>query len=461
MRLVIAFCCFLAASAHGQEPPLASSPPMGWNSWDAYGLTLDEREFKANAAVLAGLRSFGWKYAVIDEGWYMANPFVEGLEARQYQLNEHGLLIPAAGHFPSTGHGAGFKPLADWTHAHGLKIGIHIVRGIPKEAVRRNTAIAGTNFHATDAADTSDTCPWDDGNYGVRDNAAGQAYYDSMLKLYAGWGIDYLKVDCIADHPYKPTEIRQIATAIKSTGRAIVLSLSPGPTHLSHAEEVGRYAQMWRISNDIWDGWTFTYKKPNDDFPAGVVTAFDNLAKWSAYARPGNWPDADMLPFGSLTPHPGWGDARKSRLTQEEQRTQFALWAMAGSPLILGAQLTSLDAHTRALITHRALIAVSQHSASRHPVENLPAGFEHARVWLAQQEGDPGKAHTTVAIFNLDDRPARLVATWTQLGAGPGPRAARNLYDGRLARNSAGMDLELPAHGSVLYSLDALRAKTP
>ena len=108
-----------------------------------------------------------------------------------------------------------------------------------------------------------------------------------MLKQYAGWGLDFIKVDCISDHPYKASEIRQIATAIKHSGRPIVLSLSPGPTQLAHAAEVAEYSQMWRISNDIWDGWSFPPVKPGDDFPNGIVTAFDNLAKWSAARQAG------------------------------------------------------------------------------------------------------------------------------------------------------------------------------
>ncbi len=132
--------------------------------------------------------------------------------------------IPDPARFPSAANGAGFKPLADWLHAQGLKFGIHIVRGIPRQVVAANLPIAGTSFHAADAADTSSPCPWDDGNWGIKDNAAGQAYYDSMLRLYASWGLDFLKVDCISDHPYRPTEIRQIAEAIRKSGRPIVLS---------------------------------------------------------------------------------------------------------------------------------------------------------------------------------------------------------------------------------------------
>lgn len=422
---------------------LAPTPPMGWNSWDAYGFTITEADFKANAKVLAQLRQFGWIYAVIDEGWYMGNPAGANLGQRDYKLDAHGLLAPSLDRFPSSKGGVGLAPLAAWTHSQGLKFGIHIVRGIPKQAVKDNVPIAGSNFHASDAADTADVCPWDDGNYGIRDNAAGQAYYDSMLKLYSDWGLDFIKVDCISDHPYEATEIRQIATAIKHSGRPIVLSLSPGPTQLSHAAEVTRYSQMWRISNDIWDGWSFTPTKPGDDFPNGIVTAFDNLARWSPHTRSGNWPDADMLPWGALKPNPGWGTARQSGLTHDEQQTQFLLWSIARSPLILGANLTQLDEFTRVLITNRALIEVNQKSQSSHPVTKLPAGLENIRVWVADG--------AVVALFNLSAQPAAVQASWTELGLGAGSHSVRNLLDGKTSAASSEVKVSLPGHGSVIY----------
>jgi len=240
---------------------------MGWNSWDAYGLTIDETDYRANTTVLAGLKQYGWEYSVIDEGWYMQDPFADKVENRRYVWDANGVLIPVTNRFPSAADGAGFKPLADWVHAQALKFGIHIVRGIPRGVVNQNLPIAGSNFHAVDAADKDSPCPWDEGNWGVRDNAAGQAYYDSMLKLYASWGLDYIKVDCISDHPYRPSEIRQIAEAIKKTGRPILLSLSPGPTQLDHAAEVAKYAQMWRISDDHWMSGPSPIKWARASFP--------------------------------------------------------------------------------------------------------------------------------------------------------------------------------------------------
>jgi hypothetical protein len=447
-RIHVAALLLLAAlaAAPAQARTAAPTPPMGWNSWDAYGFTIDEAEFKANARVLAGL-GHGWNTAVIDEGWYMDNPFGETLAARAYQVNAHGLLIPDTGRFASSAKGAGFKPLADWAHAHGLKFGIHIVRGIPKQAVRANLPIASSHFRAADAADTADTCPWDDGNYGVRDNAAGQAYYDSMIRLYAKWGVDFLKVDCIADHPYKASEIRQIAKAIHESGRPIVLSLSPGPTQLSHADEISRYAQMWRISNDVWDGWRFAHHS-DDGFPNGVANAFDYLAKWNAHRRPGRWPDADMLPFGVLKPHPGWGAPRVSRLSHDETRTQFTLWAIARSPLILGANLTRLDAFTRALITNPAIIALNQEGRGAHPLANLPPGLAHMRVWETQLHGK-----TVLALFNLDDAPFPLHVRWTQLGLPRATYTAQDLWSGRSMTGAGPSNVSVPAHGTVVYRL--------
>ena len=316
----------LAAAASAAAQRVAQTPPMGWNSWDAFGFTINEADFKANAAVLAGLKQYGWKYAVLDEGWYMENPLGDELETRQYRLNAHGLLVPVVSRFPSAAGGRGFKPLADWVHEQGLKFGIHIVRGIPKHAVRDNLAIANSAFRAVDAADAADTCPWDDGNYGVRNTKAGQAYYDSMLRLYAGWGLDFLKVDCIADNPYKESEIRQIAAAIQRTGRPIVLSLSPGPTNVAHAVELRRFAQMWRVINDMWDGWAFKHDRGTATSPTEFPT------------RSINWHSGIRMPSPVIGPTPTCSRSARlrripagaTRASRDLHRTRRALSSRSG-----------------------------------------------------------------------------------------------------------------------------------
>jgi hypothetical protein len=445
---------FSASLLPAQGP--APTPPMGWNSWDAYGLTINEADFRANAAVLAGIKDFGWKYAVIDEGWYMENPFGANLAERKYLWNSNGILIPVASRFPTSSNGAGFKPLADWIHAQGLSFGIHIVRGIPRQVVKENLPIAGSSYHAADAADTADTCPWDEGNYGIKDNAAGQAYYDSMLKLYAGWGLDYIKVDCISDHPYRPTEIRQIAAAIKKTGRPIVLSLSPGPTALNHGAEVAESAQMWRIADDHWDGWSFAHEAGGSEFPFGVRDEFDRLAKWFPYVKENKWPDADMLPEGSLTPHPGWGEPRASRLTRDEQQTEFTLWAMARSPLIFGGNLTKLDDFTRSLLTNQTLLFINQNANYSHPVEvaGLGGEFANARVWRATV-GAPGAKNYAeyFGFFNLGDQPVTLHASWKQLGLEGAKHLTQNAWSDGDFKESKEVRVTLPAHGSTVYEV--------
>ncbi|MGA2635175.1 MAG: glycoside hydrolase family 27 protein [Terracidiphilus sp.] len=450
---VLAFAAMAATVAHAQM--LAPTPPMGWNSWDAYGLTIGEDDYKANAVVLAGLVQYGWQYAVIDEGWYMQNALGEHLEQRKYVWDANGILIPAENRFPSSAGGAGFKPLADWVHQQGLKFGIHIVRGIPRQVVKANLPIVRSSYHAADAADQTETCPWDDGNYGVKDNAAGQAYYDSMLKLYASWGLDFIKVDCISARPFRPTEIRQIANAIKKTGRPIVLSLSPGPTALGDATFVEKYAQMWRLSDDHWDGWVFEHKAGDGEFPFGVRDAFDRLAEWQAYVKPGGWPDEDMLPWGWLGPHPGMGEPRQSRETQDEQRTEFTLWAISRSPLILGANLTRLDDFTRSLITNQSVLYMNQNITYSHQVDTakLP-GFENARVWRGTINEPGARVYREYfAFFNLDDKPVTLRATWEKLGLDGKKHAAENVWTDVDGKESKEIGVTLPAHGSALYEI--------
>jgi alpha-galactosidase len=429
---------------------------MGWNSWDAYGLTIDEEQFKANATVLAGFEQYGWQYAVIDEGWYMANPQGKTVADRQYAWSANGLLLPALDRFPSAASGAGFRPLADWVHAHGLRFGIHIMRGIPRQVVAADLPIAGTHFTAADAADTTSPCPWDQGNWGIKDNDAGQAYYDSMLRLYAAWGIDFIKVDCIADRPYRPAEIRQIAEAIRKTGRPIVLSLSPGPTALEHAAEVAKYAQMWRIADDHWDGWTFPHTQSQGEFPFGLRDEFDRIAQWYVYVGPGSWPDADMLPFGWLGPSPGWGQPRQSRLTPDEERTEFALWCITRSPLILGANLTRLDDVTRSLLAHQDLLFMSQNITYSRPldVSTLGPGFENARVWRASINEPGARGYSEYfGFFNLADTPVTLRTTWKQLGLDGAKHSAESLWDDSSTKDAKEISVTLPPHASAIFQV--------
>ncbi|HEY1262128.1 MAG TPA: glycoside hydrolase family 27 protein [Terriglobales bacterium] len=432
----------LSLPAFAGDPNLAPVPPMGWNSWDSYGRALTEAQFKANARWMKQhLSRYGWKYVVIDEGWYVQDP---NRDPKDYlfELSSEGRYLPVAARWPSSARQAGFRPLADYVHSLGLKFGIHIIRGIPREAVAGNLPIADSPYHAAEAADTSDACPWNAYNWGVKNNPAGQAYYDSILKLYASWNVDFIKADCIADHPYKPEEIRMLHDAILKSGRPMVLSLSPGPTALEHAEEVAKYAEMWRICDDFWDHWGPWEKH---EWSQSLYQQFATTAKWASRVKPGNWPDADMLPLGHLGPSPGAGESRETRLTRDEQRTVMTLWVMLRSPLIMGGDLPSSDKWTESLLNNPEVIAVDQNSSENRAVVNTST----SAVWIARAAP---KAYY-LGIFNVGDSDQAMSYAWKDLGLSAGTYELRDLWERKNLEDAGELKVTLKPHASVLYRI--------
>jgi hypothetical protein len=444
-RVAVLVAMLLFCASGVAQKVLAPTPPMGWNSWDSYGLTITESQFRANVDVFAKrLKAVGYQYVVVDEGWYLLNPEKSKSETFSYRMDPFGRYEPAMNRFIIAKGSVGFKPISDYVHSKGLKFGIHIIRGIPKGAVEKNTPVAGSRFHAADVAEMSDTCPWNPDNFGVRDNAAGQAWYDALMKQYAAWGVDYIKVDCIASHPYKGDEIRMIHRAIVKSGRPIVLSLSPGPAPLDKNAEVAANAQLWRISDDVWDRWE---RPESEHFPQGIKNQFAVIASWVPYVKPGNWPDADMLPVGTLGPVPGWGKPRKTSLTQDEQRTLITLWAIARSPLFVGANLTELDDETARLLTNRELIAMNQHGRDQRLL------FQHDN--LVAWTSTSGSGTRYLALFNLGDRTQRVIEPLSEFEIKTVICGSRDLWKGspwEKVRQIVGV---IPAHGAMLLELKA------
>jgi len=442
--LAPALCLALITPAlwlHAQNP--APTPPMGWSEWDSFGLSVTESEFRANAEALEGLRRYGWQYALLDAGWYLDSSS-PNQSAPHYNLDANGRLMPAPSRFPSAS--PGFAPLAAWLHARGLKFGIHVILGIPRQAVSANLPIAGSAFHAAQAADTTATCPWDKEFYVVADNAAGQAYYDSLASLYADWGVDFIKLGCVSDHPFRPSEIRQISTALHRTQRPMILSLSPGPPPRQYVQFVERHAQMWRLGPEHWDFWTAPPGTPNSLI--GLRDAFDLFAQWSRFVKPGNWIDGDALPDGWLGPHPPVGPPRQSRLTGDEERSEFALWAFARAPLIEGGNLTRLDTTRRALMTDRELLNIDQHATESHSLTTSPLDSAEIRIWEAQISIS-GKQSRYFSFFNLTDQPVILDAIWSRLGLNRGVHRIRDIRSTR-TQTSESTTVELAPHGCVI-----------
>jgi hypothetical protein len=366
----------------------APTPPMGWNSWDCFGTSVTEAEVKANADYMAEkLKRVGYRYVVVDIQWY--EPEAHGHDYRKdakLAMDEFGRLLPAENRFPSAAGEKGFKPLADYVHDKGLWFGIHLLRGIPRQAVERNTPVQGTNVRARDIADKISTCAWNPDMYGVDMSKPGaQAYYDSVFRLAAEWGVDFVKVDDLS-RPYRDheKEIEAIRAAIDKTGRPMVFSTSPGETPVDRGDHVVRHANMWRISDDFWDDW-----------PA-LLAQFERCRKWTPFTGPGHFPDADMLPVGAVRVRErgrSW-----TRFTHDEQYTLMSLWAVCRSPLIIGGDLPKNDAFTLELLTNEEVIAVNQHSENGRELLR----WEGRAAWVADV---PGSSDKYLAVFNIADRP--------------------------------------------------------
>ena len=251
----------LATTRLNAEPAywqFAPTPPMGWNSYDAMGTSIKEDEVLENARYVRDhLLSHGWRYIIIDARWYDTvssyddRDFNKDRAGARLAADEYGRMVPATNRFPSAANSQGFKPVIDQIHAMGLKFGFHMMRGIPRQAVNAKTPMEGSSYTAADAGDPASKCGWCPDMYGVRNNAAGQTWYDAMFRLYASWGIDFIKVDDLSS-PYHKDEIEMIRKAIDKCGRAIVLSTSAGPTQVQMAEHIKTHANMWRISGDFW-----------------------------------------------------------------------------------------------------------------------------------------------------------------------------------------------------------------
>jgi len=412
LGVLMFFCLNISAQEIGQ---LAKSPPMGWNSWDCFGMDVTGSQIKTTADYMAeNLKKFGWEYIVLDMGWN----YGKGLNTSNFRIKEpplcldsYGRLIPNPEKFPSSANGAGLKTLADYVHSKGLKFGIHIMRGIPWQAVEENTIIKGTNYRAKDIATGKDSCSWFHGLVTIDMSKPGaQEYYDSLIEMYAEWGVDYIKADDMLS-PYHKNEIEAVSKAIKKVERPIVLSLSAGPLEVDKISHLRQNANLWRISGDMWDCWQYIEK------------SFKLCRQWQNYVISGHWPDCDILPLGKLRINGTDGlFAHKiglpkeetineySRFTDDEKYTLFTLWSIFRSPLMMGGDLSQLDNLTFSLLTNKEVLAVNQKSINNHEIR--ATGNEI--VWVADDSGTGAKY---VALFNINDNNQdKIKVTWDSIG---------------------------------------------
>ncbi len=415
-----------------------TTAPMGWNSWDCYGAAVTEDIVRKNAEFMAkNLKQYGWEYVVVDIQWY--EPSAENHEYHPFTelcMDEYSRLIPAENRFPSSKGGKGFAPLAEYVHSLGLKFGIHIMRGIPRQAVHRNTPIKGTDRRAREIAKTASICSWNTDMYGVDpDKEGARAYYDSLFELYASWGVDFIKCDDIArKFPKEEQELVMLSEALHGCGRDMILSLSPGPAPLEKAELLKQVSNMWRITDDFWDFWDQLYDM------------FQRAEKWCTHAGAGHFPDADMLPIGPI--RQDYDKKNTTNFTKSEQITMLTLWSIFRSPLMIGGEMTGFDDFTMSLITNEAILKMHRNARHSHQVWRKEiGGVEHVLWTAADTEGG-----WYAAVFNAGDKDSVVRISLDDLEIS-GEVSCTELWSGIKERAAGEVEAELESHGAKAFYL--------
>lgn len=422
----------------GEFKSWAQTPPMGWNSWDCYGPTVEEHEVKANADYMAkNLKQFGWEYCVVDIRWFVENDKAGGYNQTdpRYVIDEFGRYQPAVNRFPSAKDGKGFKELADYIHSKGLKFGIHIMRGIPKIAVEQKLPIKGARGITADQIYSTELqCPWLRDNYTIMANKPGaQEYYNSLFELYASWGVDFIKIDDLS-RPYHKAEIELIRKAIDGCGRPIVLSTSPGETPVGAADHVHNHANMWRMVDDVWDTW-------------GHFTHLTDICqKWYPYIAPGTWPDCDMIPLGRISIRGERGADRMTRLTKDEQYSLMTLFTIFRSPLFFGGDLPSNDEFTLSLLTNNEVLKMHRESKDVRQLFQ-----KDGKVAITSVNSNTGDIY--LALFNISDNPADVGVNIQDLGVKKGCTITDMWKNVKVGKTSDSFARNLSPHACGLYKI--------
>lgn len=418
---------------------MTKTSPMGWNSWDCYGAAVTEDIVRKNAEFMAkNLKQYGWEYVVVDIQWSAPNarsheydPFTE------LCMDEYSRLIPAENRFPSSAGGKGFAPLAEYVHSLGLKFGIHIMRGIPRQAVHRNTKIKGTDKTAREIAKTASICAWNTDMYGVDpDKEGARAYYDSIFELYALWGVDFIKCDDIArELPHEEAELVMLSESLRSCGRDMVLSLSPGAALLEKAELYKQVSDMWRITDDFWDKWELLY------------AMFERAEKWCTHSGAGHWPDADMLPIGPILQD--YDAANRTKFTENEQITMLTLWSIFRSPLMIGGEMTGFDKFTMSLLTNEEILKMHKNARHSHQVWRREINGSEYILWTAANAGGGGY----FALFNAGEKNGTVKLDLADLEAAD-KLDCTELWSGEKAVFDGFAEISVPSHGVKAFRFE-------
>jgi len=389
---------------------LALTPPMGWNSWNVWGLSVDADKVKAaaDAMIASGLAARGFQYVNIDDGWEQGrDPESSQCRGKTKENNECGEIgRDAKGDILTNEKFPEMKALADYVHSKGLKLGIYSSPG-----------------------------PWTCGRY-----TATYQHEKQDAEMFAQWGIDYLKYDWCSyseeklglSEKYfrKPYEVMR--AELDGIDRDIVFSLCQyGMKKVwTWGAEVG--GNLWRTTGDINDSWI------------SLSSIGFKQYKLAPYSGPGHWNDPDMLVVGKV----GWGPTlHESRLSQNEQIVHITMWAMLAAPLLIGCDMTNLDEFTLAVLTNEELIEVDQDPLGKQATQVIDK--DGAVVWMRPL----WDGTIAVALFNKTESKLEVSVKWSELGIS-GSQPARDLWLQKdLGSFDQSFSAQVSSHGAVLLKI--------
>ncbi|MER5513406.1 NEW3 domain-containing protein [Streptomyces sp. NPDC002763] len=416
--------------AQADDNGVGLKPLLGWSSWSFVrrNPTAETIEAQAKALKTSGLAKNGFIYANIDDFWYQC-PGSQGPDVDQY-----GRWVTDPAKFPPRGGENGIQVVADYVHSLGLKFGLYVTPGISQQAVAKNTEIQGTPYHARDIATTTTENNYNCGGMvGIDYTKPGaQTFIDSWAGQFAGWGIDYLKIDGVGTPDQQ--DVQAWSDALHHTGRPIHLELSNN-LDINNAATWKKLSNGWRTGGDVE-----CYCGPDgSSYPlttwASVASRFDQVAAWAPYGGPGGYNDYDSLEIGNGT---------NNGLTPDERRTQMSLWSLAASPLILGTDLTHLDPADLALLKNTDVLAVDQDGIDAKRISSDANSQVFAKT---EPDGD-----AVVGLFNTGSAPREVATTASALGlAKARDYSLRDLWSKRLTESAGRIAANVPPHGVVLY----------
>ena len=379
---------------------LASTPPMGWNSWNTFGHHINENVVRetADALVSSGLKDHGYEYVVIDDCWSIKD-----------RRDGNGDLIADPEKFPN-----GIKALADYVHSKGLKIGIY-----------------------SDAAEM--TCAGYPGSLDFEEQDA---------KLWASWGIDFLKYDyCYAplfDQAIAIERYTRMGEALRNSGREFLFSLCEWGNQSPHlwGRQVGGH--MWRVSGDVFDSWVNIHM--NGWHSIGIDVSIDIAQDVHAYGGPGGWNDLDMLVVGLQ----GKGQIGGNGMSFLEYQTHMSLWVIACSPLMIGCDVRKLDSVTASLLMNGKILAVNQDTLGIPARRVKQIGT--CDIWTKPLVD----SSVVVAVINRGSRAEDINLKARDIGLLDTSKLARNLWAGQdIADFKAELSLTVKPHETILLNVSA------